>query len=307
MLVGIDIGGTKTHVRIEDAGRVVLDRSVLSSEWQRGGLLDHEDNVSRLLGIFDEIEGARCAPLAVGAHGLDSSWQLLEFQTRLVAGHRGLVRAVNDVELLAPAAGFDEAIAVIVGTGSKVVAHRADGGTLSAGGYGFLLNDPGSAAALAREAVRAVLRARDEGQSSDVLGRDLMTHFGVVDEVALSYTFTANARLTTWGGLAPLIFASADAGSELAAAVIDDAARQLARDVGLVHARGALGLDVICAGGVVTNQPRLYRALSQHVDDLDLGLRVHLLSVAPVAGALELAKKMYIHSLITMIQGGTHD
>lgn len=307
MLVGIDIGGTKTHVRIEDEGQVVLDRSVPSSQWQQGGLLDDEDNVSRLLRVFADVEGAQFAPLAVGAHGLDSSRQLVEFQNRLKTGHRGPVRAVNDVELLVPAAGFDEAIAVVVGTGSKVVAHRAVGGTISAGGYGFLLSDPGSAAALAREAVRAVLRARDEGQSTDVLDRDLMTHFGVMDEVALAYAFTADARLTIWGGVAPLIFASADAGSELAASVIDDAARQLARDVGLVHARGGMGLDVVCAGGVITNQPRLYRALNQHINDLDLGLRVHLLSVAPVAGALVLAKKMHTNSLVNTIQGGTND
>jgi glucosamine kinase len=307
VLVGIDIGGTKTHVRIEDAGQVVLDRSVPSMDWQHGGLLDDDDNASRLLGLFAEVEGARSAPLVVGAHGLDSSWQRLEFQDRLAAAHRGPVRTVNDVELLAPAAGFDEAIAVIAGTGSKVVAHGSDGDTITAGGYGFLLSDPGSAAALAREAVRAVLRARDEGRAVDALGRDLMNHFGVIDEIALSYEFTANARLTTWGALAPLIFTAADAGSELAARVIDDAAKELARDVGLVHARGAVGSDVVCAGGVVTNQPRLFNALTRHIDDLDKGFTVHLLSIAPVAGAIELAKKLHNHAPITMIQGGTHD
>lgn len=296
MLVGIDIGGTKTHVLAEDEGRVVLDRSVPTSDWQHGGLLDNEENASRLLDVFADVEGAESAPLALGAHGLDSEWQRSEFQARLAARHHGPVRAVNDVELLAPAAGFDEAIAVIVGTGSKVVAHRADGETISAGGHGFLLSDPGSAAALAREAVRAVLGARDAGREPDVLSRELMNHFGVHDEIALSYAFTANARLTVWGALAPLVFACADAGSELAASVIDDAAKELARDVGLVHARGALGSDIVCAGGVITNQPRLYRALTRHIDDLELGLTVHLLTVAPVAGAVELARRLQTHA-----------
>jgi len=297
LFVGIDIGGTKTHVLVEDEGRVVLDRSVPSSDWRQGGLLDDPENVTRLVRVFADVEGAESAPLVVGAHGLDSDWQLQEFQARLSARHQGVVRAVNDVELLAPAAGFDEAIAVIVGTGSKVVAHRADGHTISAGGHGFLLSDPGSAAALARESVRAVLAARDEGHEPDALGRELMNHFDVDDEIALSYAFTANARLTTWGALAPLVFAAADAGSALAARVIDDAATQLALDVGVVHARGALGSDVVCAGGVISNQPRLYRALTRHIDDLGLGLRVHLLSVAPVVGAIELAKKLHTHAL----------
>ncbi|SDK92741.1 BadF-type ATPase [Cryobacterium psychrotolerans] len=297
MLVGIDIGGTKTHVLIEDAGRVVLDRSVPTSGWQRGGLLDDTENVVRLVDLFREVAGATDAPLLIGAHGLDSEWQRLEFEARLAENHRGAIRAVNDVELLGPAAGFDEAIAVVVGTGSKVVAHAGDGELISAGGHGFLLSDPGSAAALARDAVRAVLGALDEGREVDLLGRELMTHFGVEDEIALSYAFTANPRLTTWGSLAPLVFACADAGSELAASVVDNAAKELASDVGLVCRRGALGSDVVCAGGVVTNQPRLYQALLSHIEDLDLGLTVHLLSVAPVAGAIELARKLPIQTL----------
>lgn len=292
MLVGIDIGGTKTHVLIEDAGGVMLDRSVSTSGWQRGGLLDDNENVARLVEVFADIEGAASSPLLVGAHGLDSEWQRLEFQARLEGNHRGVVRAVNDVELLGPAAGFDEAISVVVGTGSKVVAHAGNGELISAGGHGFLLSDPGSAPALVREAVRAVLRALDEGREADVLGRELMKQFGVDDEIALSYAFTAAPRLTTWGSLAPLVFACADAGSELAAAVVDSAAKELASDVGLVWGRGALGSDVVCAGGVITNQPRLYQALVRHIDDLHFGLSVHLLSVAPVVGAIELARKL---------------
>lgn len=58
--------------------------------------------------------------------------------------------AVNDFELVAPAAGFDEAIAVIVGTGSKVIGRTANRERVSAGGHRFLFNDPGSAPGLAR-------------------------------------------------------------------------------------------------------------------------------------------------------------
>jgi N-acetylglucosamine kinase-like BadF-type ATPase len=228
----------------------------------------------------------------IGAHGLDSEWQTLEFQLSLTSRHLGPVRAVNDVELLGPAGGFDDAIAVIVGTGSKVVAHTGEGASLSAGGYGFLLSDPGSAAMLARQAVRAVLNARDAGLQPDALAHGLMNHFGVDDEIALSYAFTANARLTSWGALAPIVFAAADEGSTLAAKVIDDDAKELAFGVGQVCERGAVGADVVCAGGVISNQPRFYRALAQQIDDLGLGLTAHLLTVAPVTGALALARRM---------------
>ena len=294
MLVGIDLGGTKTHVVAESHGDVLLDASVLTASWQQGELLDDVQNAARLLQLFAQVEGSDTASVVVGAHGLDSDWQTDEFQARMAARHDGRVLAVNDVELVAPAAGLDEAIAVIVGTGSKIVGHTANRDLVSAGGHGFLFNDPGSAPGLAREAVKAVLDAHDDGDEPDVLGRNLMNHFAVTDIVGLSFAFSGDPRLSTWAALGPLIFTSADEGSVIAESVIDRAARQLARDVSRVHSRGAVG-NVICAGGVITNQPRLYQALTRHIDNLDLGLSVDLLTVAPVAGAIALARKLHTH------------
>jgi glucosamine kinase len=297
VIVGIDLGGTKTRIVAESGGSTVLDLTVPTGQWQHGFLLDEDENTDRLLALFADLEGSSAATLAVGAHGLDSDLQTTEFRARLVARHAGQVLAVNDVELVAPAAGLQQAIAVIVGTGSKTVGHDSSGALVSAGGHGFILNDPGSAASLARDALRAVLDAHDDGDDPDVLGRDLMNHFGVADVVDLSYAFSTDPRLSAWAALGPQVFASADAGSLIAASVIDESARLLARDVGRVHARGALGDTVICAGGVITNQPRLYRALTRHIDNLDLGLDVKLLTVAPVLGAVALARNL--HSLST--------
>ena len=296
MIVGIDVGGTKTHVRVERSGSVLLDIAVPTSAWQHGGLLDDDENATRLLALVAGIDGADESALVVGAHGLDSDRQVEQLRRLLSVRHHGPVRAVNDVELLAPAAGLTHAIAVVVGTGSKVVGHSVLGETVSAGGYGFLLNDPGSAAALARDAVRAVIEATDAGQAREPLGRLLMAHFGVEDEVALCYALTADATLTAWGALAPLVFTAADNGSELAVAVVDAAAQELAKGVGRVRARGAVGTDVVCAGGVIVNQPRLFRALVRHIDALDLALSVHLIDVAPVLGAVALAQHLPAHA-----------
>jgi glucosamine kinase len=293
VIIGIDLGGTKTRIVAESDDAVVLDTTVPTTSWQRGFLLDDHENATRLIDQLTALAGAHDATIALGAHGLDNDWQTREFQSRLASRHEGRVLAVNDVELLAPAAGLDEAIAVIVGTGSKVVGHDASGTVVSAGGHGYILNDPGSAASLARDAVRAVLDKHDDGDPPDVLGRTLMAHYGVDDLVTLSYAFSGDATLASWAALGPVVFDCADDGSAIAAAVIDDSAFQLARDVGRVHARGGVGGTVICAGGVITNQPRLYRALARHIDDLGLGLTVELLTVAPVFGAVALARKLH--------------
>ncbi len=292
MIVGIDIGGTKTHVCVEDAGVTLLDRSVQTAEWQRDGLLDSERSVHALLALFAEIPGAAEAPLVVGAHGLDTVAQTVAFGTMLSSCHPGTALAVNDVELLGPAAGFDESIAVIAGTGSKVVGRRADGTLVTAGGYGYILNDPGSAPALVRDAVRSLFDAADEDEPRDALADALFAHFGVDDVVGLSTALTVRPRLTRWGGAAPLVFAAADAGSTRAVDVIEHAADELARSVELVHRRGGLGDDIVCAGGVISNQPRLFTALAARLRERGLDHAVHLLDVPPVGGALALARRL---------------
>lgn len=292
MIVGIDIGGTKTHLRVEDAGAVLLDRSVRTAEWWHGGHLHDPENVSALLALLDALPGAAQSPLVVGAHGLDSEAQTLAFSQALAEAHDGPALAVNDVELVGPAAGYDEAIAVIAGTGSKVVGRRVDGTLVTAGGYGYILNDPGSAPALVRDAVRSLFDAVDEDEPRDALADLLYEHFAVDEIVGLSNALTMRPRVTTWGAAAPLVFAAADAGSARAAAVIAHAADELARSVELVHRRGAAGSDVVCAGGVITHQPRLLDALGASLAERGLALSLHLLDVPPVRGAIALAGRL---------------
>jgi glucosamine kinase len=292
MVVGVDIGGTKTHVRIASEGRDDLDVIVASSRWRRGAISSDVDNAKRLVMLFlPKIDDPKSTPLVVGARGCDSESQCDAFADRIRSFYPGPVTVVNDAGLLAPAAGIDDAIAVIVGTGSIVVGRTADGESISAGGYGWILGDPGSAPGIVREAMRAVLKARDEGAPFDQLGTALLQHYRVSDDLDLSYAFMQELNIAAWASLAPLVFSSADAGSALAAQVIDDAAAELADGVHSLRLRGAVGDDVVVAGGVVTHQPRLSAALRHHIRRRHPDLAVHLVSAPPVAGAIALARR----------------
>ena len=292
MIVGIDIGGTKTHVVVADTTDV-LDVVVPSSSWQHGGLFGDAGNAARLVDLFAQAVNDRAStPLAIGAHGCDFEDQCDAFHRAVAAVWPGAVRVVNDARLLAPAYGVDDAIAMIVGTGSIVTGVTADGQPVSAGGHGWLLGDPGSAPALAREAVRAVGRALDTGHRRDGLAEALMGAYGVRHEVDLIHRFTSDPTIGSWAALARTVFDAADAGSSLAAEVIDAAAYQLIDDVLHVRRRGAIGTNVVAAGGVVTNQPRLFDAICAHAHEADPDLDLHLLRIPPVRGALELARRL---------------
>jgi len=290
VIIGIDVGGTKTHVVADEGGTIVFDRVLPSSQWRLGDDLSEPGNVARLLDVVSAVPESATAALVIGAHGLDSDAQTAAFNRELAQLHSGPVLAVNDVELVGPAAGFDDAIALIVGTGSKVVAPTATG-YVSAGGYGHVLSDAGSAPGLVRDSVKALLDAWDAGSRGDQLSDALMDWYGVGDVVALSYALSGNTSLSYWSEAAPLVFAAADSGSAIALGVIDAAAAVLASDIALVVQRGAIGTDVVCAGGVVTNQPLMFDALVRHITALGRGLAVHLLPTAPVHGALALGRR----------------
>lgn len=292
MLVGIDLGGTKTHVLAADDETILLDRVVPTAWWRRDGLLGDDGNVARLLELFATLPDAAGIALVVGAHGLDSDRQVADFSAALHQARPGPSLAINDVELLVPAAGFDYGVAMVVGTGSKVVGHDSSGRVVAAGGYGFLLSDWGSAPALAFAAAKAVLDADDAGAEPDELAHALMTQVGAPDLLGVAEAFSYDVDIHAWGARAPLLFEAASAGSALANAVIDEAADLLALGVAHVLRRGAAGTDVVCAGGVITAQPRMFDAVRAAIGRRTPGVRAHLLDVPPARGALALARAL---------------
>ena len=100
--------------------------------------------------------------------------------------------------------------------------------------------------------------------------------------------------MENWAPHAPAIFAAADAGSALAVRVIADGAKALADNVAQLIERGAVGKDVVVAGSVFVNQPRLVEAIKSALAARHAGLTVHLLTVAPVEGAVFLARRAAI-------------
>jgi hypothetical protein len=109
---------------------------------------------------------------------------------------------------------------------------------------------------------------------------------------------TTSRRWRT-GPRAPAVFAAAEAGSGLAAAVIEAAAAELAGLVRRLRARGAVGTAVVAGGSVVTRQPLLARALAAQLRLVDAELELRVLAEEPVAGAVVLARRLLLGSSLT--------
>ena len=290
VVVGLDIGGTKTALMVERTdGERLVELELPSGDWSSTPV----DRAALWVEtrVRDAVPaGCEIAAVGAGAQGCDSNEHCHELAAALVALGLDAV-VVNDAALLVPAAGLDQGIGLISGTGAIGVAQDADGRFLFAGGWGWVLGDEAGAAGIVRDATRAALLAFDQGLADDGLLSALLGAFSVTDAPALARAVNDEPTMDNWGSRAPAVFASADAGSARAVEVISGAARHLVDLVGQLRDRGAVGRDVVAAGSVIVRQPRLMDAFRAGLAREQPDLVAHLLSGPPVLGAVALARQ----------------
>jgi N-acetylglucosamine kinase-like BadF-type ATPase len=292
VIAGLDIGGTKTHVRLETPdGRLVADAVEPSGDWSATA------PAAAARWIAGTVRrhlppGATIAAIGAGAQGCNTAEHCAQLNAELAAAAGAPAAATNDAALLVPAAGLACGIGVIAGTGSIAVALRPGGALAFAGGWGWVIGDEGSAPALVRDATRAALARHDAGAAPDVLLPMLLEAFGVGGAAALARAVNDTPTAAHWGSRAPAVFAAAERGSADARAVVAGGAEALAGLVALLARDAGPSADVVAAGGVMAGQPMFYAAFRAAVARSNPGLSVHLLREPPVTGAVTLARRL---------------
>lgn len=289
LIAGVDIGGTKTHLLVSQGAEVIADKVVPTADWRSW---DRAADAAALAALILETAKAEPAAVALGAHGCDTDWHCKQMEADLGAELSGKIKVVNDSELLVPAAGFASGIGVVSGTGSIAVSRNHDGEMLVAGGWGWILGDEGSAAALVREAARAIRNAIDHGESGDPLVNGLMAKLDTTDATKIGRLLNETRGAAIWGSYADAVFDAAAQKSPLAITVIEEGAKALARLVGILISRGADASHVVIGGGVVVEQPSLFEAFKHAMAAVSPASEITLLRAAPVNGALALAGRL---------------
>ncbi|WP_454014512.1 N-acetylglucosamine kinase [Aquamicrobium terrae] len=294
MIVGIDIGGTKTHLRAEPAAGdgPARDLVVRSADWR---VRDWERDAARLLEILAGlVEGAAVEAIGIGAHGCDDEAECNAFQAAFAARITTPLAVVNDAELMPFALGLPGQIGVVAGTGSIATCRTRAGGMLVAGGWGWIIGDEGSAASLVREAVRAVAHHFDAGGGrGEPLVEAIFETLDVPAVPRLGSVLAAYRSAAEIGRHAAVIFEAADRGSALAADVIWRGGRALAEMAALLESRGAGASHAVAGGSVIVSQPRLWQAFATGLTEATEGrLTPHIFTGQPVEGACRLAASL---------------
>ncbi|MEU4801038.1 BadF/BadG/BcrA/BcrD ATPase family protein [Actinosynnema sp. NPDC023587] len=262
-VVGLDAGGTSTRALVLDLDGTRLGAGVA------GGANPNSHppelaaaHVNRALSAA--LDGLDAAKVESGVLGMAGSSKLTDPAVAALferawtsAGLRCPMRVITDCEAaFATGSASPDGTVLVAGTGSiaaTITDHRL---TATAGGYGWLLGDEGSAYWLGREAVRATLRALEDDRP-DALTRAVLNLAGIPPRPARE---AARHLITEANRVAPIVLAhyaplvTAHAAAASAGAIIAEAVAILA-DLALTGRPDSADTPIVLVGSLVHAHP----------------------------------------------------
>jgi len=297
VVIGLDAGGSKTHLRAEcPKWAAPVEHRGPGANPNRVGMTKAAevlvDLVERVVEEGDSPERISVCAGVSGA-GRDEEQDALTSAIReaLTRPSRTVhVEVVHDA-LIALDAAYDSGsgLIVIAGTGSVALARTVDGTLLRVGGWGHLLGDPGSGYAIGQAGLRSVAAAFDGGAET-VLRERLRTRFGIANRHQLIHSVYQDGF--SMQDVAPLVVDAAADGDAVADRIVHDAAKGLTEQVGwLVHQSDPISAEITLLGGMVQNE-HYDQLLRHHLHDQFPDWSVRHLRTEPVTGALRRAQRL---------------
>ncbi|MBA2459097.1 MAG: hypothetical protein H0V43_09125 [Gemmatimonadales bacterium] len=292
ILIGADVGGSKTAVGVSDGGDVLSRAEGPGAAVRPGRALASAsviaEVVRRALGELGHLTGN---VLVVGAAGAGRDPEREELRRALRGENLAdRVAVTTDIEIaLAGAFEHGPGIVVSAGTGSIAVGRDRTGRRVRIGGYGWQMGDEGSGYAIGRAALGAVSRAHDGRSPGTALSDRVLEAARSIDFDAL-VRWAAGASPAELAALAPHVLDVAAHGDVLAQGIADYAARELSQlAICLLPMMEVdLPVGVAVTGGFLGGNQPLRRSVLARLGEQP-AFRTIDDRVDPVVGALRLA------------------
>lgn len=294
--LGIDGGGTRTTAAVGDEeGRELARRGgragIVDPRWPSAAaesVLRLVREVMEAAGVSRPVE-AMCAGLAGTG---DPAGREVVRRSLEAAGVARRVIVCSDGEIALEGAFMGRpGVLLVAGTGSVAWGRGEDGRVERCGGWGSIAGDEGSAWALGREALRAVLRAGDGRGEETALTAAVLARTGVLllDELP---AWAGRASKAAVAELAREVVAAAAAGDRVAASLLTAGAGELAEHaVALVRRLGPWGSPpaVVLHGGLAA-QPAYQSAVEVALATAGVEATIEAPVADAVTGALHMAR-----------------
>jgi N-acetylglucosamine kinase-like BadF-type ATPase len=188
-------------------------------------------------------------------------------------------------------------IVLIAGTGSSCYGRNDQGQTWQAGGWGPILDDPGSSYWLGLQAMIASIRAHDGRGPDTILRSRVMTELGLsnIREILRRVELTGMKRCEI-AALAPLVTESAACGDGVAQSLMERGADELALMIETVANRLGFGqtnqASVVVTGGLTNSGEVFFGPLRRSMQRRAPEACIIDLQLPPVLGGVLLALEM---------------
>jgi glucosamine kinase len=293
LFLAIDAGGTKTRCLVAEDTRVLASASTGSVKLMRVGEAESSTRLRAMLAGVAQTAGIDLRDVTrtcIGLAGLsiDAVRAWAEREIGEVVGGDLLLCGDEEIALDSAFCG-GPGILVIAGTGSNIIGRTADGTLYTAGGWGPALADEGSGYWIGHEALRAGFWALDRDVPTTLLAR--IAEFWEINSLG-DMVERANLRPSPdFAALTPLVAQCADAGDELALAVLDRAGAELAEQVALVRLKmkesgGEGKVEVACTGSILEHVSQVRSAMVALLKTSTPEVKVLDGSANPLEGAL---------------------
>ncbi|MDX2918479.1 MULTISPECIES: N-acetylglucosamine kinase [Streptomyces] len=295
-VVAIDAGNSKTDVAL-----IGEDGTVLATA-RGGGFQPPVIGVEAALDVLAEVLGRAVAELPappvlsghVSACLANADLPVEEAELAAALGSRGWGSSVevrNDTFAILRA-GVDEprGVAVVCGAGINCVGMTPDGRTARFPAIGRISGDWGGGSGLAEEALWFAARAEDGRGEPSELARALPGHFGLDSMYGLIEALHRGAiPLTRRHELTPVLFATAEAGDPVAAALVKRQAHEVVAMASVALDRLDLleeEVPVLLGGSVLAaRHPQLNDRIAALLAARAPKAEVRVVSEPPVLGA----------------------
>lgn len=268
IVVGLDIGGSKTHGVLWRDGVLRAESKAGSSNVQNVTPHAAAENLRELFRELSALAGTGGAVgrVVAGSGGVDTAADAERLRALIaVEAPTASIDVVHDTRLILAAGAARTGIAVIAGTGSVAWGVAADGNEARSGGWGYLLGDEGSGYWIAREAVRRALHRHDCELGPDALDKAICRLNNVDSRTELIALFHSEAGRTYWAAQSSAVFDAARQGHAGADGIINRAAADLTRLV--LDVRTVIGVPgpVVLGGGLAVHQAALQSAVRRRL------------------------------------------
>jgi glucosamine kinase len=301
LLIGVDGGGTRTRVLVEDESGATLGAyeaegsAIRPNDIARSARIISTSVRSALSGASDQ--GHRSRVLCVGVAGAGRQMERESLALLLTQENIADEVFVESDAMVAMEDAFGEGpgVLLIAGTGSVAFGRGPTGSLERCGGWGPTLGDEGSSYWLGRRALSAITAATDGREPDTALTGGVLTALQLNDTDEL-IRWAASAEVPEIAGLARTVMQAAANDDLRADSLVSLAAEELALHIRtlarklFVDERAAF--DVALAGGLMEHGSLLRKRLAQRIRTAVPGAELRTEEVSASRGALKMAKRL---------------